>query len=60
MSNLKYYGIYQSPSENNGNPYIGEPEASVSDVYKKSNTSGITLITYFTTEEEAKEYIESI
>lgn len=56
MSNLQYWGIFQSPHENNGEPYIGQPENSINALHSKEED----LITYFTTAEEAEDFLKTL
>lgn len=56
MSNLQYWGIYQSPHKNNNKPYIGQPEKSINNLRKDNED----LITYFTTKKEAKEFLKTL
>lgn len=59
MKNKEYYGIYQSPYCNNGEPYIGSPESSPEAVYAACGTDE-HVITYFTTLHEAEEYLNTL
>ena len=56
MSNLQYYGIFQSPHTNNGEPYIGQPESSINALHEKEEA----LITYFTTRKEAEDFLRTL
>ena len=56
MSNLRYWGIFQSPHKNNGKPYIGQPENSIKDLHSKEED----LITYFTTAKEAEDFLKTL
>lgn len=56
MSNLRYWGIFQSPHRNNGEPYIGDPEKAINELHKKEEA----LITYFTTRKEAEDFLKTL
>lgn len=56
MSNLRYWGIFQSPHKNDGKPYIGQPEKDINSLHAKNED----LITYFTTVKEAEEFLKTL
>lgn len=56
MNNPLYWGIFQSPRKNNGEPYIGKPEKSINALHEKEED----LITYFTTVKEAEDFLKTL
>lgn len=54
-----YYGVYVSPDVNGGKPYIETVAKTTANELHRGST-GEHLLNYFTTPEEAQEYLHSL